>query len=185
MEIMFATQNRGKFKEAREKLEKIGIKLLIYDRGYPEIQADNLVDVAIYGTRYLSRRIDKPFFLEDAGLFIRSLNGFPGVYSAYVFKKIGCKGILKLMETEEDRYAEFRSVIVYKEKGRKAKVFIGTCQGTISHEERGTKGFGFDPIFIPAGSDKTFGEMDAQEKNKYSHRGKSIDMLVEYLRKKF
>ncbi len=184
MEIVFATQNRGKFKEAKEKLERIGIKLLHYDKGYPEIQADNLVDVAIYGARYLSRKIDKPFFLEDAGLFIRSLNGFPGVYSAYVFKKIGCRGILRLMEAEEDRYAEFRSVIVYKEKGKKAKVFIGTCQGMISHEERGTKGFGFDPIFIPSGSDKTFGEMDVREKNRYSHRGKSIEMLAKYLRKK-
>lgn len=88
------------------------------------------------------------------------------------------------MEAEKDRYAEFRSVIVYKEKGRKAKVFIGTCQGMISHEERGTKGFGFDPIFIPSGSNKTFGEMDVREKNRYSHRGKSIEMLAKYLRKK-
>ena len=115
----------------------------------------------------MSRRIDKPFFLEDAGLFIRSLNGFPGVYSAYVFKRIGCTGILKLMEDKKDRYAEFESVVVYKERRKRAKIFIGICQGEISYEEYG--------------ADKTFGEMDVEEKNKYSHRGKSIDVLIRYL----
>ena len=134
MEIVFATQNRGKFKEAKEKLERIGVKLLHYDKGYPEIQADSLVDVAIYGARYLSRRIDKPFFLEDAGLFIRSLNGFPGVYSAYVFKRIGCTGILKLMEDKKDRYAEFKSVVVYKERRKRAKIFIGIRRGELYNE---------------------------------------------------
>ena len=181
MEIVFATQNKGKFREAKEKFGRIGVKLSQYDGGYPEIQADDLIDVAIYGARYLSRKIDKPFFLEDAGLFIRSLNGFPGVYSAYVFKKIGCRGILKLMKDKKDRYAEFKSVIVYKERRKRVKIFIGICQGEISYEEIGTNGFGFDPIFIPYGADKTFGEMDVEEKNKYSHRGKSIDMLIRYL----
>lgn len=183
MEIVFATQNKGKFEEAREKLSKIGVKLFQYDRGYPEIQADDLIDVALYGARYLARKIDKPFFLEDAGLFIRSLSNFPGVYSAYVFKRIGCKGILKLMEDKKDRYAEFRSVIVYKEKGKRTKIFIGKCEGEIAFEEKGNRGFGFDPIFIPYGSSKTFGEMDVEEKNKYSHRGKSVEMLVKYLEK--
>ncbi|RLF42286.1 MAG: non-canonical purine NTP pyrophosphatase, partial [Thermoplasmata archaeon] len=112
-----------------------------------------------------------------------SLSNFPGVYSAYVFKRIGCKGILKLMEDKKDRYAEFRSVIVYKEKGKRTKIFIGKCEGEIAFEEKGNRGFGFDPIFIPYGSSKTFGEMDVEEKNKYSHRGKSVEMLVKYLEK--
>ena len=85
------------------------------------------------------------------------------------------------MEDKKDRYAEFKSVVVYKERRKRAKIFIGICRGEISYEERGTKGFGFDPIFIPYGADKTFGEMDVEEKNKYSHRGKSIDMLIRYL----
>lgn len=182
MEIIFATRNKGKFMEVKEKFEKEGIELLQYTRGYPEIQADDLVEVALYGARYLSRKIDKPFFLEDAGLFIRSLNGFPGVYSAYVFKSIGCEGILNLMRDEENRYAEFRSVVVYKERGRKAKVFIGKCKGKISFEKRGNRGFGFDPIFIPDGSNKTFGEMEVKEKNRYSHRSKSIELLLNFLK---
>lgn len=184
MEVIFATRNKGKFEEARRKLEEVGVKLLQYDGGYPEIQADDLMEVALYGARYLSRKLNKPFFLEDAGLFIKTLNGFPGIYSAYVFRKIGCKGILKMMEGMKDREAWFRSVIAFKEKGKRLKIFEGVCYGRISYEERGKKGFGFDPIFIPEGSDKTFGEMDVREKNRYSHRGKSLDKLAEYLKRR-
>lgn len=185
MEIVFATQNRGKFREAEEKLRRIGIELKWYDKGYPEIQAETLEEVALFGARYLARKIDKPFFIEDAGLFINSLNGFPGVYSAYIFKEIGCEGILRLMEKKDDREAEFKSVIAYKERGKKTRLFLGICRGRISDEMRGSKGFGFDPIFIPEGSDKTFGEMDVKEKNSYSHRGKSIEKLAEYLKGRY
>lgn len=184
MEIVFATRNTGKFREVSEKFREIGIKLKQYDKGYPEIQADRLEEVALYGVRYLSRRIENPFFLEDAGLFIKSLDGFPGVYSAYVYRKIGCEGILKLMEGVEDRRAEFRSIIAYKERGKKTKIFVGVCQGRISTEKRGCKGFGFDPIFIPEGSTRTFGEMNVEEKNMFSHRGKSTQKLILYLREK-
>ncbi|HDO19838.1 MAG TPA: XTP/dITP diphosphatase [Thermoplasmatales archaeon] len=182
MRIWFATQNKGKFIEAKTKLEPLGVCLEQYDKGYPEIQADSLEEVAMYGIGYLSRKVKEPFFLEDAGLFIDSLNGFPGVYSAYVFKRIGCEGILKLMEGKGNRSATFRSIIAYKEKGKKPLIFEGSCRGIISTEKRGNHGFGYDPIFIPEGSTKTFGEMVPKEKNRYSHRGNSLNELSQYLK---
>ena len=182
--IVFVTHNDGKFREAQEKFKALNIKLQQYKDGYPEIQADTLEEVALYGVEYLQTRISLPFFLEDAGLFIDTLNGFPGVYSAYVFKTIGCEGILKLLENTARRTAAFRSVIAYKEPNKKAILFEGTCRGTIANEKRGTNGFGYDPIFIPDNSIQTFGEMDVKTKNSYSHRGQSLQRFIEYMKNK-
>ena len=180
MKLRFATHNKGKFMEAKAILEPIGITLEQYDKGYPEIQSTSLEDVATYAANFLKGKIESPFFLEDAGLFIDALNGFPGVYSAYVFASIGCEGILKLLEDCTERDAHFESVIAYVEN-EDVRIFKGICKGEIAMEKRGNKGFGFDPIFIPNGSNKTFGEMEPEEKNVYSHRGKSIRKLAEYI----
>ncbi|RLF28358.1 MAG: non-canonical purine NTP pyrophosphatase, RdgB/HAM1 family [Thermoplasmata archaeon] len=181
--VVFVTHNNGKFREAKEKFRSIGVELRQYSGGYPEIQADTLEEVALYGVEYLSDKLSEPFFLEDAGLFVDALKGFPGVYSAYVFRSIGCDGILKLLENVVDRSAEFRSVVAYKEPGGEPVVFRGVCRCEISYEKKGSNGFGYDPIFVPVGSNLTFGEMDVKEKNSFSHRGKSLQKLLEYMRR--
>ena len=180
--ILFITGNKGKLKEAQQKLSEYDVEVKQKDAGYPEIQADTLEEVAEFGVNHLKDKIKDSFILEDAGIFIESLNGFPGVYSKYVFYTIGCKGILKLLEEKKNRKAVFKSVYAYYSDGEK-KIFIGECEGKISRKMVGSKGFGYDPIFIPKGSDKTFAEMDTDEKNKYSHRGKSLKKLGYFFKK--
>ena len=177
--IYFITSNKGKVLEAQNRFSKVKVEIVQKNIGYPEVQADTLEDVAGFGVRYIQNKIvNEPFILEDAGLFIEVLNGFPGVYSAYVYRTIGCQGILRLLKEFDNRKATFRSVFVYKEPINKSKFFIGECHGKISLEMLGENGFGYDPIFIPDGSDKTFAQMQTDEKNSYSHRGKSLDKLI-------
>ncbi len=183
-EIYFITGNKGKVAEAKQKFSEIGINVIQKNLGYPEIQTETLENVASFGVKHVLKELNKPFILEDAGLFIDSLDGFPGVYSAYVFHTIGCKGILKLMQNinGEKRSATFKSVYAYGEPGKKPMLFLGECNGSISLEEKGINGFGYDPIFIPKNCDKTFAEMSIDEKNKLSHRGKSLDKLLDFFK---
>jgi XTP/dITP diphosphohydrolase len=183
--IYFVTSNKGKVFEAKTILSKLKIKVIQINLGYPEIQADNLEEVALFGVNYLKKRFKNPFIIEDAGLFIDSLKGFPGVYSSYVFYRIGCSGILKLMNDkyDKDRNAFFKSVYAYFEPKKEPVLFLGESKGKISCKILGTHGFGYDPIFIPDGEKKTFGQMGMEEKNFYSHRRKSLDKFIIYFKK--
>jgi len=183
-EIYFITSNKGKVAEAKKKFSEIGVEVVQKNLGYPEIQTEGLEDVALFGAKHVLKKFDKSFILEDAGLFIDALEGFPGVYSAYVFHTIGCKGILQLMEKvdSKNRGATFRSVYAYAKPGNKPKLFVGECPGDISFEEKGDNGFGYDPIFIPKNSEKTFAEMSTVEKNVLSHRGRSLNKLLDFFK---
>jgi len=182
--IYFITGNMGKINEAKSILSKINVKVIQKNLGYPEIQADSLEDVALFGAKHIQKKIDSTFILEDAGLFIEHLNGFPGVYSAYVYYCIGCSGILNLLDGVDAniRKACFRSVLTYVEPNKKPHILIGECHGKISTLEMGNQGFGYDPIFIPNGKTKTFAQMDTKEKNSISHRGKSLEKLLDLLK---
>jgi len=182
--IYFVTSNKGKLKETKTRLSEVSVNVVQKNLGYPEIQADTLQDVASFGMKHIQKRIDSPFILEDAGLFIDHLNGFPGVYSAYVFYSIGCSGILKLLDgvDTDNRKACFRSVFAYGEPNKKPRFFVGECHGRISTQELGNQGFGYDPVFIPDGDARAFAQMDTKEKNSFSHRGKSLEKLVEFLK---
>ena len=173
--IYFVTGNRGKFIEASGILGD----LIQRDIGYTEIQADTLEEVAAFGMKEVLQRQQGPVMLEDAGLFIEALGGFPGVYSAYVQKTLGNKGILRLMKGVEDRRAFFKSVVAYVEPGQETRMFAGEVNGQIGFEARGAKGFGYDPIFYVG--DRSLGEMDLEEKNKISHRAKSTKALKKWL----
>lgn len=173
--IYFVTSNKGKFVEA----EAIFGDLVQKNIGYTEIQADTLEEVAAYGMKEVATRLQGPVMLEDAGLFIDALKGFPGVYSAYVQKTIGNQGILRLMEGAADRKAHFRSVVAYIEPGIEPVMFAGEVHGQIGYEARGTKGFGYDPIFYIG--EKSLGEMEIPEKNKISHRAASMKALKNWL----
>jgi XTP/dITP diphosphohydrolase len=183
--IYFITSNKGKVLEAKKKFSNFNIEVSQKDLGYPEIQAESLEEVAKFGVEYIQKKFNQPFILEDAGLFIDTLDGFPGVYSAYVFYRIGCSGILKLLaDIDDNRKATFRSVFGYGEPGNKPKLFVGESKGTISKKAVGEHGFGYDPIFIPDGENKTFAQMETEEKNKFSHRGKSLEKLMDYFKNK-
>lgn len=181
MKINFITSNLGKLNEVKHKLNHLDIIVVQENIGYPELQANTLEEVANYGLEDIKNRFQGTFILEDAGLFIKTFGGFPGVYSKFVHSTIGCEGILKLMKDEKDRTAIFRSVYGYSEPDADPIFFVGECCGKISNTERGTNGFGYDPIFVPENENKTFAQMSLNEKNSYSHRGKALDNLVNFL----
>jgi XTP/dITP diphosphohydrolase len=183
-EVCFITGNKGKVLEATQKLSSLGVRVVQKDLGYPEVQADSLEEVAAFGVSYVQKTFHSSFMLEDAGLFIDILQGFPGVYSKYVFLTLGLDGILRLLQTAANRKAVFRSVYAYSEPGEKPLIVLGECHGMIAVEKRGTHGFGYDPIFLPDGSEKTFGEMTVEEKNRYSHRGNALEKLMKVLQEK-
>ncbi len=176
--IYFVTSNEGKFREVREIAKKYDIEVEWLKREYLEPQGNDLEEIARISAEILAKEVREKFFLEDSGLFIPALNGFPGPYSSYVFKTVGNEGILKLMEGVEDRRAYFLAVIAFWD-GSRVLTFKGRVDGRIANEMRGEKGFGFDPIFEYDG--KTFAEM-GEEKNEVSHRRRALESFLEYLK---
>ncbi len=174
--IYFITSNKHKYEEIKKIIRNV--KMLTIP--YPEIQTEKPEEVVLYGIEYLKEKVDGKFFIEDSGLFIKSLNNFPGVYSSFVFKTIGNKGILKLMENKKNREAYFASIIGYYDG--EINLFKGICKGRIAREERGNNGFGYDPVFIPEKKRKTFGEMKIEEKNLYSHRSRALGKFIDFLK---
>lgn len=175
--LTVVTSNEGKYKEYQEKLGDYYSKVEMENVGYPEIQTDKLEDVVEFALEVLSEK--SPLIIDDSGLFVDSLNGFPGVYSSYVMKTIGCGGILSLMKDKENRKSKFECVIGYL--GKKKKVFKGISRGNITREKRGKGGFGYDPIFRPKESEKTYAEMSSDEKNRISHRGRAMVKLLDFV----
>ena len=181
MRVLFITSNEGKFREARSIGERYGVEVEWRKEEYLEPQGNDLKEIARKSAEILAENIKEPFFIEDSGLFIPALKGFPGPYSSFVFKTIGNEGILKLMKDVEDRKAYFLAVVAFFD-GEKVITFEGRVDGRIAEEMRGDKGFGFDPIFEYDG--KTFAEM-GEEKNEVSHRRRALEKLFEYLSKAY
>ena len=180
----FVTRNIHKFNEARRILAEYDIAVAMLNIEAVEIQDDNIEGIAKASAIDAVRKSNMPIIVEDAGLFIKALKGFPGPYSAYVNRTIGVNGILKLMRDIDDRSACFRSVVAYySPEERELVCFHGQTDGKIASEARGTSGFGFDPIFVPdEGDGRTFAEMGINEKNKFSHRAKALRRFAEWYR---
>lgn len=181
--IYFATSNLNKYKEAEEILGNY--KLRLYKIKLLEIQDDSLRNIALTSLQFLTKSFNEPVFVEDSGFFINALNGFPGPLAGYVHKKLGNKKILSLLKDKDDRSAYFKSVVAFKIPPKEPITFEGKTNGKITDNERGNKGFDYDPIFQPIGSDKTFGEMSTEEKNKFSHRGIALKKLRTWLEEEF
>jgi len=183
--VFFATGNINKFNEARSILSQHGIAVGMLKLKGDEIQSESLKEIAQKSVLNAYRLCGLPIFVEDAGLFIDSLSGFPGPYAAYVYHTIHNDGILTLMENTKDRHAKFQSVIAYCDGQNLCNplFFDGESKGIITFTKRieqGKSGFGFDPIFQPDGSAKTFAEMTIEEKNRYSHRAAAIGKFAEW-----
>lgn len=182
--LTFVTGNAGKVRELQHLLSPLGIEVVQDARGYPEIQADTLEAVAAAGVdALLEQGLAPPFVLEDAGLWIGALRGFPGVYSRYALDTIGCAGILRLMRDLEPemRAATFRAHIRYVDARGVQHGFDGACRGRIAERAAGAGGFGFDPIFIPEQETRTFAELSDGEKAARSHRGAAARALAAHL----
>lgn len=184
--IFFATDNVNKFNEARRILADYNVAVGMLRVKCLEIQSDSLEEVASSSVLDAYQRGHLPLIVEDAGLFVDCLNGFPGPYAAYAYRTIGNNGLLRLMEKAADRTARFESVVAYFDEGFDSPVcFRGAVNGIIATYERqgGGGGFGFDPVFIPHESRRTFAEMTLEEKNSFSHRAGALRRFGEWYRR--
>ncbi|MEM3464434.1 MAG: XTP/dITP diphosphatase [Candidatus Bathyarchaeia archaeon] len=175
--VFFATNNFNKFNEARRVLNRYRIAVGMIRVKTLEIQSESLEEIAKTSAVHAYKQCSLPIIVEDAGLFVEALNGFPGPYSSYVYKTIGNEGLLKLMEEAKNRKAKFQSVVAFFSEELESPIcFKGEVVGEITKEVRREShyGFGFDPIFKPANSQKTFAEMSIAEKNRYSHRARAF-----------
>lgn len=188
MELVFATNNQHKLKELQSILGSRFKLLSLNDIGcteeIPEEQP-TLEGNARQKAYYIFEKYGRACFADDTGLEIDALNNEPGVYSArYAGESKDSqanmeKVLLRLSEINH-RKARFRTVISLVTDG-KEKQFEGIVDGEIIKEKRGSSGFGYDPIFLPSGHDKTFAQMSLQEKNKISHRARAVEKLTDYL----
>lgn len=137
----------------------------------PEHRSDDVGEIARKKARYAYLQLKVPVIVDDTGLFIHALQGFPGPYAAYVQHTLGNQGILKLMEGVTNRSARFITAISYADRSG-VKVFSGTLDGKIPSAPRGFNGFGYDPIF-EVGS-RTLAELSIEEKSRMSHRARAL-----------
>jgi XTP/dITP diphosphohydrolase len=172
--LRFVTTNPGKVREAREYLPR-EVEQFAYD--YAEIQSDDLAAIAARGAREAAEEVGEPVFVEDSGLFVDALSGFPGPYSSFVYDTLGIARVADIARREDDRTARFRSAIAHCD-GETVETFEGSVVGRIV-APRGDGGFGYDPIFEHDG--ETFAEMDTGEKNAVSHRGRALATFADWL----
>lgn len=189
MTLVFATNNENKVKEIRAVLGNSFSIITLQEAGIdidiPEPH-DTLEANATEKSMTIHNMTGKNCFSEDTGLEIPALHGAPGVLSArYAGEQKSADDniskVLRELDGNEDRKASFRTIISLILDGKEYQ-FEGICQGTILPERKGGKGFGYDPIFVPDGTDKAFAEMDTTEKNQYSHRAKAFTKLVNFLK---
>ena len=190
MEIVFATANRNKVIEIADKLgddyKIVTPAELGYGEDIPETH-ETIRENAIEKAQFIWDKYHKNCFADDTGLEVDVLDGAPGVYSArYAGEpKNPANNVVKLLKELdgvlfEERTARFRCVIALIEDGV-LHTFEGTCEGHISLEPMGELGFGYDPVFVPEGMERTMATLTLEEKNAISHRGKAVEQLVAYL----
>ncbi|RLG15062.1 MAG: non-canonical purine NTP pyrophosphatase, RdgB/HAM1 family [Candidatus Nanohalarchaeota archaeon] len=180
MRLYFATGNKNKLLEFQNFLGPEGIDIEHLDISYPEIRSDDIAKIAASGAKYVCFKAKKTVIVEDSGLFINSLNSFPGTYTKWVHQKIGHDGLFRLLEGK-DRKAEFRTCIGICKPGDEPLTFSGAVKGTITREEKGINGWGHDSIFIPVGHDRTWAE-NQDIKATESHRINAIKKLLDWLK---
>ncbi|SFZ92082.1 XTP/dITP diphosphohydrolase [Flaviramulus basaltis] len=188
MQLVFATNNPNKIKEVQALIPK-HIKLLsLKDIGciedVPETQ-NTIEGNAIQKAEYIKTKYGYDCFADDTGLEVDILNGAPGVYSARYAglqrdAKDNMNKLLKKLNNKTNRKAQFKTVVALH-LNNEIKTFTGICEGEITKEKYGEKGFGYDPIFKPKDYNNTFAEMDLKLKNSIGHRGKAISKLISFL----
>lgn len=188
--LVLASRNKNKIEEMKALVADLGIE--VYSAlDFPELEEvdedqDTLEGNALKKARYVQLQTGLPALSDDTGLEVEALNGAPGVYSArYAGENVSYQDnvlkLLKEMDEEEKRGAQFRTVVaLVTEKGE--YTFEGVCKGEIIDQQRGEKGFGYDPVFLPEGFDQTFAELDSKVKNEISHRGRAIRKFISFLK---
>lgn len=175
--LVFATGNQEKIDEAHAIL---GVPIEIANVEMDEVQSMDMEHVARKKTEAAYEILKRPVITDDVGVFIEAWNGFPGPFAKYILHSLGNEKILELLKDEENRAVVVKSAIGYHD-GEQIHVFIGEAKGTLSKEQRGDRGWGFDPMIIPDGHNQTYAEMGPEGKNEVSHRRKAFDKLRDYL----
>ncbi len=179
MEITFLTGNLKKLEEIRTILGKdFDVKNIELD--IKEIQDIDGLQVAVKKAKDAFRLVQKPIIVEDTSLYIKAWHNLPGAFNKWFMKTVGNEGMLKMLESYEDRSAVAQTVIAYND-GKGVRTFEGMVKGKISKEIKGENGFGWDKIFIPDGQDKTFAEVSSEEKNSKSARKIAAEGLRGFL----
>ena len=190
MKLVFATNNLNKLSELQDLLpvniELLGLKDIGCNQKLPETQ-NTLEGNAMQKAEFVFEHFGYNCFTDDTGLEVEALNNEPGVYSArYAGKDCNpndnMQKVLQKLVGSNDRNAKFRTVIALIIDGKKS-LFEGECEGEITKERKGEKGFGYDSIFLPKGVDTTFAQMTKKQKGAISHRGRATKKLVEFLQK--
>lgn len=189
--IFLATGNPDKIRELENLFNSLNLSLsstLDYP-GADEVVEDRetLSGNALKKARYWHQKTNLPALADDTGLEVAALNGAPGVYSArYAGEKASyeqnVEKLLSELKDKENRDAQFRTVVAYIDSAGEEHLFEGVCKGTIIPKKSGKDGFGYDPVFVPEGYNKTFAEISSEEKNRMSHRGIAIQKFLRYLK---
>lgn len=191
MKIVFATNNKNKLREIREivgdKFEILSLANINCDVDIPETGA-TLEENAMQKARYVWDNYHMNVFADDTGLEVEALGGEPGVHSARYAEgtdhdsNANMAKLLRRLDKNNNRKAQFRTVIaLIMNEGQTILEFEGKVEGHIATEKHGTEGFGYDPIFVPEGYDKSFAQLGEEIKNGISHRARAVKKLAEYL----
>ena len=188
-EIIMATNNQNKLKEAREILAPLGITVVsLAEAGIsvnPEENGTTFAENAIIKACAVYDLVKRPVMADDSGLCVETLGDAPGVYSArYAPKGQECQKLLQEMQNipDSDRTARFETAICFIDESNQQYIAYGRCNGKIAFAEKGKNGFGYDPVFLYG--DRTLAELSAEEKNKISHRGYALRNLYEFLKER-
>ncbi len=195
--ILIGTGNKGKFREIERILKSIGIEAIPPEEEVKvEEKGDTFLENAYIKAEAYYERFKMPVLADDSGLVVYSLDGLPGVFSSRFWEidyggyeeplpdkdTANIRKLLRLLRDKEDRRARFEAVIVLL-LDRDMGIFSrGVCEGYIGECPKGDKGFGYDPVFIPSGMERTMAELDPEDKNRISHRGKALQKIVDFLK---
>lgn len=190
MKLVFASNNKNKLEEIRHQLpsdiELLSLEDIGCDVDIPET-ADTIEGNAILKADYVTQNYGYDCFADDTGLEVTALDGAPGVYSArYAGEEKDANAnmdkLLAELDGKPDRSANFKTVITLNLNGEQ-HLFTGIVNGTITVQKSGDKGFGYDPVFMPDGLERTFAQISLDEKAQHSHRGRAVKQLIDFLKK--
>lgn len=190
MKIIFASHNQKKTEEIRSMLPSHINLLNLHDLGQTEVipeEEPTIEGNSAFKANWVFEKYGLPCFADDTGLEVLALGGAPGVHSArYAGEgrsdEANMQKLQENLKPHKDRSAQFKTVITYRAEGV-LEQFTGLVEGEIALEAKGSKGFGYDPIFYPEGQERTFAEMELAEKNAYSHRARAFSQLMNFLAK--
>lgn len=189
--LIFASHNKGKIEEIKDILSPLGIKVLSgEDIELPDVEetGKTFEENAYIKALAAAKEVNIPCIADDSGLCVDAIGGKPGVYTArYAPNRDFDKGMDKLLDelkstNSNNRAAHFSCVIVLAYPDGNYKSFEGRVDGSIATQKSGSAGFGYDPIFIPTGFNRSFAEFNNIEKNKISHRGRALQKFIDYLK---